>query len=187
MYSLYKLLTENETELLKALKADGKCENEAQIAEFNTTIRELTHTLESLDDWMKGEKKSLEWLFTLSFDSAKICPEPKGVVLIIGTWNYPVNIVLVPLIGAIAAGNCAVMKLSELSANTSLLLSKLIPKYLDKNCFKAVYGAVEQSTAILKLPWDHILFTGGTKIGKIVAKAAAEHLTPCTLELGGKR
>lgn len=106
--------------------------------------------------------------------------------MIIGTWNYPVNSVVGPLIPTIAGGNCAVVKFNEISVHTSSLLSELLPKYLDSECFQFVSGAVPQTTELLKHRWDHIMFTGNSTVARIIAKAAAEHLTPCTLELGGK-
>ncbi|MEJ2299417.1 MAG: aldehyde dehydrogenase family protein, partial [Woeseiaceae bacterium] len=113
-------------------------------------------------------------------------PEPLGVVLIIGAWNYPVQLVLDGLAAALAAGNCAVIKPSELAPATSALLARLVPQYLDDACIRVVEGAVAETTALLELPWDHILYTGGGKVGRIVMAAAAKHLTPVTLELGGK-
>eukprot|EP01059_Diplonema_ambulator_P021865 TRINITY_DN3634_c0_g2_i2.p1 TRINITY_DN3634_c0_g2~~TRINITY_DN3634_c0_g2_i2.p1 ORF type:complete len:456 (+),score=137.29 TRINITY_DN3634_c0_g2_i2:103-1368(+) len=112
--------------------------------------------------------------------------EPKGVVLLIAPWNYPIELVMTPLVSIIAAGNCAVIKPSEVSVHSSALLEKLINKYLDTSCIKVVQGEVPETTALLKLPWDHIFYTGNGHVGRIVAKAAAEHLTPVTLELGGK-
>ncbi|MGB0515275.1 MAG: aldehyde dehydrogenase family protein, partial [Wenzhouxiangellaceae bacterium] len=108
------------------------------------------------------------------------------MALIIGAWNYPLLLLLGPLIPAIAAGNCAVLKPSEVTSNASSLMAELIPKYLDNDAFAVVQGAVPETTALLKLRWDHIFYTGGAAVGRIIMKAAAEHLTPVTLELGGK-
>eukprot|EP00611_Tribonema_gayanum_P007849 TRINITY_DN17286_c0_g1_i1.p1 TRINITY_DN17286_c0_g1~~TRINITY_DN17286_c0_g1_i1.p1 ORF type:complete len:216 (-),score=74.89 TRINITY_DN17286_c0_g1_i1:1197-1844(-) len=116
----------------------------------------------------------------------KIVPEPYGVVLIIGPWNFPFNLVMVPLIAAIAAGNVAVIKPSEIAANTTALIADLIPKYLDVRAVRVVLGAVPETTALLEQRFDKICYTGGTKVGRIVAAAAARHLTPTLLELGGK-
>jgi aldehyde dehydrogenase (NAD+) len=117
---------------------------------------------------------------------SQVVHEPLGVVLIIAPWNYPVNLVLTPLIGAIAAGNCAAIKPSEVSARTSGLLARLIPAYLDPDAFAVFEGGADVSTALLEQRFDHIFFTGSEAIGKIVMTAAAKHLTPVTLELGGK-
>jgi acyl-CoA reductase-like NAD-dependent aldehyde dehydrogenase len=148
LYQIYRMLAEHRDEIIKALMADGKCESEAQMADVDVTIREVKYAMDSVGNWVDGERKSLELVFAASLDSAEVYPEPKGTVLIIGTWNYPVNVLLVPLVGAIAAGNCAVLKLSEVSANTSAILTELIPQYLNKDCYKIVYGAVEHSTGI---------------------------------------
>lgn len=112
--------------------------------------------------------------------------EAKGVVLIIGPWNFPIEVVLTPLVAAISAGCPVVVKPSEVAANSAALLTRLIEKYLDPQCIKVVNGAVAETTALLREPWDHILYTGNGHVGRIVLKAAAEHLTPVTLELGGK-
>ncbi|KAG5193083.1 Aldehyde/histidinol dehydrogenase [Tribonema minus] len=116
----------------------------------------------------------------------EIVPEPYGVVLIIAPWNYPFGLVMNPLIGAIAAGNVAVIKPSEISANTTALIADLIPKYLDARVVRVVLGAVPETTALLEQRFDMICYTGGTRVGRIVAAAAARHLTPALLELGGK-
>jgi aldehyde dehydrogenase (NAD+) len=113
-------------------------------------------------------------------------PEPLGTVLIIGAWNYPFQLVVSPMVAAIAAGNCVVLKPSELAAETSKVLAEIIPKYLDNNAFTVVEGDVPETTELLKQQFDHILYTGGETVGKIVMRAAAEFLTPVTLELGGK-
>jgi aldehyde dehydrogenase (NAD+) len=115
-----------------------------------------------------------------------IQPEPLGVVLVIGAWNYPVQLTLSGMAAAIAAGNCVVIKPSELAPATSALLADQVPKYLDPECVKIVEGGVAETTALLDLPFDHILYTGGGIVGRIVMAAAAKHLTPVTLELGGK-
>jgi aldehyde dehydrogenase (NAD+) len=113
-------------------------------------------------------------------------PEPLGTVLIIGAWNYPLQLLLAPYIAALAAGNCAVLKPSELAAETSALVARLIPQYMDASCVEVIEGGKDESTALLACKWDHIFYTGGEAVGKIVMSAAARHLTPVTLELGGK-
>ncbi|KAI8983679.1 Aldehyde/histidinol dehydrogenase [Pilobolus umbonatus] len=112
--------------------------------------------------------------------------EPKGVVLIIGAWNYPVQLLLLPLVGAIAAGNTVILKPSEVSANTSNVICRYLLEYLDPRAFQIVAGAVEETTVLLREQFDHIFYTGNGAVGKIVMAAAAKHLTPVTLELGGK-
>jgi aldehyde dehydrogenase (NAD+) len=113
-------------------------------------------------------------------------PEPKGVVLIIAPWNYPMSMVCAPLVGAMAAGNCAVMKPSEITSHTSAALAAILPRYLDKDAFAVVEGGVPETTELLGQKFDHILYTGNERVAQIVMTAAAKHLTPVTLELGGK-
>jgi len=113
-------------------------------------------------------------------------PEPLGVVLIIGAWNYPLQLTLAGMAAAIAAGNCVVLKPSELAPAASALTARLVEEYLDNDCIRVVEGGVPETAALLELPWDHILYTGGGKVGRIVMAAAAKNLTPVTLELGGK-
>jgi len=116
----------------------------------------------------------------------EIVHEPLGVILIIGPWNYPLQLIFNPLIAAFSAGNCAAIKPSEIAANCSSAIARLIPKYLDTSAVKVFEGGVPVTTALLKEKFDHIFYTGNTTIGKVIARAAAEHLTPITLELGGK-
>jgi aldehyde dehydrogenase (NAD+) len=115
-----------------------------------------------------------------------IRPEPKGVVLVIAPWNYPLSMVTAPLVGAVAAGNCVVMKPSEITQHTSAAIASILPRYLDNDAFAVVEGGVPETTALLAEPFDHILYTGNERVGRIVMEAAAKHLTPVTLELGGK-
>ncbi|MGK7882870.1 MAG: aldehyde dehydrogenase family protein, partial [Crocosphaera sp.] len=117
---------------------------------------------------------------------AFIQSQPKGVVLIISPWNYPISLAIMPLIGAISAGNCAIIKPSELSPNTSNILEKIINNNFDNRYLKVIQGGKETSEKLLKEKWDHIFFTGSPSVGKIVMQAAAKKLTPVTLELGGK-
>ncbi|XP_018427323.1 PREDICTED: aldehyde dehydrogenase family 3 member B1-like isoform X1 [Nanorana parkeri] len=133
---------------------------------------------------MKDEHVSKNMAMYL--DTAFIRKEPFGVVLIISPWNYPVQLTLIPLIGAIAAGNCVIMKPSEISQNTEKVLAEGLARYLDQDCFAVVCGGVEESTRLLAERFDYIFFTGNPVVGKIVMEAATKHLTPLTLELGGK-
>ncbi|WP_244303270.1 aldehyde dehydrogenase family protein [Leucobacter coleopterorum] len=118
--------------------------------------------------------------------SAKIVPEPLGVALIIAPWNYPLMLALSPMIGALAAGNAVVVKPSELAPATSSLIARAVPDVLDRRAVAVIEGGVPETTALLEVPFDHIFYTGSGRIGRVVARAAAEHLTPITLELGGK-
>ncbi|KAJ6391674.1 hypothetical protein OIU77_025610 [Salix suchowensis] len=140
--------------------------------------------IKELKQWMMPEKAKTSLLTFPS--SAEIVSEPLGVVLIISAWNYPFLLSLDPLVGAISAGNTMVLKPSELSPATSTLLAKLLPEYLDVSSIKVVEGAVSETSALLEQKWDKIFYTGNGRVGRIVMAAAAKHLTPVVLELGGK-
>lgn len=118
--------------------------------------------------------------------TSEIQYEPLGVVLIIAPFNYPISLALAPLLGAIIGGNCALLKPSELSKASEKLLTKLVPQYLDEDCFKVMCGGIAATTSILKQRWDKIFFTGSTNVGRIVLQAAVKNMTPVALELGGK-
>ncbi|BAB75371.1 aldehyde dehydrogenase family protein [Anabaena sp. FACHB-709] len=181
---LRKLVTDNETAITKALKADlNKSEYEAYFAEVGV-IKEIDYAIKNLKNWSKPKKADVPLDF-FSY-SARIYPEPLGVVLIICPWNYPFALTISPLVGAIAAGNCAIIKPSELAPHTSNLAAQLISKCFPSEYVAVVEGGAETSQELLAEKFDHIFFTGGTAIGKIVMEAAAKHLTPVTLELGGK-
>lgn len=182
---LLRLLDEGEADLLAALKADvGKPSLEAWTADIGSTASEIRYIRKNLAKWSKPRKAKLP----MSSQPGKglIVPEPLGVGLIIAPWNYPVQLLLEPLAAAVAAGNAAVVKPSELAPATSAVLTRLIRQHLDNEAIAVVEGAVDVSTALLAERFDHIFFTGSTSVGRVVMKAAAEHLTPVTLELGGK-
>ena len=185
---LNQLLTMTQThqqDIVDALKQDlGKAEQESWLAEIGFLEDDIKHSLKHLAKWCKPRKLSTPILAQPG--SSWLQPEPLGTVLIIGAWNYPFQLLLAPLVAAIAAGNCAVLKPSELAEHTSALIARLLPRYLDSNAYQVVEGGVEQTTEVLKQKFDHILYTGGETVGKIVMRAAADHLTPVTLELGGK-
>src|SRR5690625_840450 len=180
-----RMLRDNEERFNAALQDDlGKPAQEVLLGETALLFSEIRHARRKLKRWMRPRRT-----FTpLIGQPARswVQPEPLGVVLIIGAWNYPVQLVVGPLIAALAAGNCAIVKPSEIAAATSQLLAELVPEYLDRAAVRVVEGAVEETTALLKLRFDHIFYTGGAAVGRIVMRAAAEHLTPVTLELGGK-
>jgi aldehyde dehydrogenase (NAD+) len=148
------------------------------------SISEINYALKHLKSWATPKKVSTP--IDQFPASAKIYPEPLGVVLIIGPWNYPFQLMISPLVGAIAAGNCTILKPSEIAANTSRVVTELVKTTFDSAYITAVEGGVETSQQLLAEKFDHIFFTGGTKIGRIVMEAAAKNLTPVTLELGGK-
>lgn len=176
---------ENESAILDALEKDlGKCQLEGWSAEIGYIVGEVEHTIKHLDKWMKP--RSVKTPMVAMPGKSYIQPEPYGVALIIGAWNYPYQLTIAPFVAALAAGNCAILKPSELAVNTSALIAKLVPKYLDGDAFAVVEGGVDETTELLKQRFDYILYTGGEVVGKIIMRAAAEHLTPVTLELGGK-
>jgi aldehyde dehydrogenase (NAD+) len=180
-----KMVIEQQEQIFEAMNKDlGRCNMESWTAELGGVISEVDHTVKHLKKWMKPRKVSTPIVAQPA--SSYMLPEPLGTILIIGAWNYPLLLVLSPLVAAISAGNCAVIKPSELSANMSKLIAKLVPQYLDNNAIAVVEGAVEETTELLKQQFDHIIYTGGEVVGKIVMRAAAEYLTPVTLELGGK-
>lgn len=178
-------LDDNRDKICQALKEDlHKPTLESAVFEIDFTRNDLIETMNNLKDWMKPEKAKRPLLNIM--DTAYIQREPYGVALVIGAWNYPIQITVLPVLGALAAGNCVVLKPSEMAASTAKLLEEDLPRYLDKDCVKVVNGGVPETTALLKEKFDYIFYTGNTMVGKIVMKAAAEHLTPVTLELGGK-
>lgn len=181
---LKEIIASQQENILKALKADlNKPEFEGYF-DIIAVIQEIDLALKQLPKWSKPQRVKSD---LQQFPSqALIYPEPLGVVLIIGPWNYPFSLVLSPLVGAIAAGNCAILKPSELAPHTSKIVNQIINEAFDPSFVTVIEGGVEVSQELLKQKFDHIFFTGGTRIGKIVMKAAAEHLTPVTLELGGK-
>lgn len=181
---LKQLVTEHEKQITQVLKADlNKPEFEAYVTEIRV-IQEISYAIKNLKNWLKPKKTNVP--IKLFSYSAKTYPEPLGVVLIISAWNYPFSLIIAPLVGAIAAGNCAIIKPSELAPHTSSLVAELISKYFPSEYIAVVEGGVETSQELLTQKFDHIFFTGGTATGKIVMEAAAKQLTPVTLELGGK-
>ncbi|WP_444921357.1 aldehyde dehydrogenase family protein [Microbulbifer sp. CnH-101-G] len=182
---LRKMLSENEARFIHALGEDlHKAPQEAYLTEIAFLYSDIDHTLKRLKRWVRPRKVSSPLLTQPA--TSYIRPEPLGVALIIGAWNYPLQLLLSPLVPAIAAGNCAVVKPSELAPTTSQLIAELLPSYLDRDAFACVEGAVAETTELLEQRWDHIMYTGGGRVGRIVMAAAAKHLTPVTLELGGK-
>lgn len=178
-------LVDYETRLLSALHDDlRKSPVDAYASEIGYVQSEIRHTLKNLKRWAQPKRVSAP-LMTMPA-RARVIPEPKGVVLIIGPWNYPAQLVLSPLVAAIAAGNCAVLKPSELTPNTSNILRELIEQTFAPDFIKHKEGGQQTAGALLDQPFDHIFFTGGTEIGRKVAEAAAMRLIPVTLELGGK-
>ncbi|CAL9345535.1 4,4'-diaponeurosporen-aldehyde dehydrogenase [Streptomyces sp. enrichment culture] len=183
---LRELLTGNGPELAAALHADlGKSAAEAHRTEIDFVVREIDHTLDHLADWLRPEPAPVP--AHLGDDTrAWTQYDPLGVVLVIAPWNYPAQLLLAPMVGALASGNAVVAKPSELAPATSAVLARLLPAHLDTDAVAVVEGGVPQTTALLAERFDHIFYTGNGTVGRIVMRAAAEHLTPVTLELGGK-
>ncbi|WP_299072393.1 aldehyde dehydrogenase family protein [uncultured Paraglaciecola sp.] len=180
-----KMVLEQQDNIFAAMQQDlGRCNMESWTAELGGVITEADHAIKHLKKWAKPRKVSTP--IVAQPGKSYMLPEPLGTILIIGAWNYPLLLVLSPLIAAISAGNNALIKPSELSPNVSKLVAEMVAQYLDNEAFAVVEGAVEETTELLKHQFDHIIYTGGDVVGKIVMRAAAEFLTPVTLELGGK-
>ncbi|KAI3451021.1 hypothetical protein Pfo_007686 [Paulownia fortunei] len=183
--ALLKLLAENEAQIFEALKQDlGKHPVEAYRDEIGVVKKSADHSLLHIKKWMAPKKGQLPLLLFPS--SAQVLPEPLGTVLIFGSWNFPISLTLDPLIGAISAGNTVVLKPSELAPACSSLLYRTIPLYLDTEAIKIIEGGSDVAEQLLQQQWDKIFFTGSPRVGSIIMSAAAKHLTPVTLELGGK-
>eukprot|EP01102_Stenamoeba_stenopodia_P002569 TRINITY_DN12429_c0_g1_i1.p1 TRINITY_DN12429_c0_g1~~TRINITY_DN12429_c0_g1_i1.p1 ORF type:complete len:461 (+),score=107.85 TRINITY_DN12429_c0_g1_i1:73-1455(+) len=185
--ALKQMTKDKEQDILDALKQDlGKCAMEGFLSEIAHVQGEIDLFISNLKQWAAPQRVATPLAQMKGLSTCEITPEPLGVVLIIGAWNYPFNLAIGPMIPAIAAGNCVLLKPSEVAVHTSRLLATLIPEYLDRACVAVIEGGVSETTEILKERFDHILYTGNGTVGKIVMRAAAEHLTPVTLELGGK-
>jgi len=183
--ALEHFLMEREQDIEDALRADlSKPPTEAFTSGVGITLSELHLTRKKLASWMKPERVRTSKVAMPG--RSYIYREPLGVTLIIGAWNYPMHLVVIPLIGAIAAGNCAVVKPSEIAPNMSALIARWLPKYLDSKAVQVVEGGVPETTGLLREKWDHIFYTGNATVGRVIMAAAAKHLTPVTLELGGK-
>lgn len=182
---LKQALEKAEDEIFAALERDlRKNRFESAVTELYFTYAEIDFAIKKLKGWMRP--KSAGRTMSNFFAGNKIYYEPKGVCLIIAPWNYPLQLMMSPLVSAIAAGNCVILKPSELSGATAGLISKLIAETFEPKEIACFEGDADVSTELLKLPFDHIFFTGSTAIGKVVMGAAAKNLTSLTLELGGK-
>ncbi|KAI8342445.1 Aldehyde/histidinol dehydrogenase [Chlamydoabsidia padenii] len=183
---VYDLVKDNEERFYEALAKDmNKPRSEALSGDIGPVLEECLYFLENLDRLAKEEKIKPR-LGMHAMDTVKVRRDPLGLVLVIGCWNYPVQLSLVPLVGAIAAGNTVLLKLSEVSPHTATLLTELFPRYLNHETYRVINGAVEETTYLLEQKFDHIFYTGSPNVGKIVMAAASRHLTGVTLELGGK-
>jgi len=176
---------QNRQKIHEAVKADlGKSATESDMSEVHPIITEIKHAVRNLADWVAPEP--IDAPITFLGTTSEVQYEPKGVCLIIGPWNFPFNLTLGPLISCIAAGNTAIVKPSELTPHASRLMREMIKDFFDEDVVTVVEGDAHIAKQLLKLPFDHIFFTGSPAVGKIVMRAAADHLTSVTLELGGK-
>jgi aldehyde dehydrogenase (NAD+) len=182
---LQRMMEEGDEELTAALRTDlGRPSMEAYAADIGHTKAELRFLHKHAGQWAKPTRVRVP--LAAAPGKAYIQPEPLGVALVIAPWNYPIQLLIEPMAAAIAAGNCVVGKPSELAPACSDALARLVPRYVDNDAVAIVEGAVPETTALLAERWDHIFFTGSTTVGHVVAEAAAKHLTPTVLELGGK-
>lgn len=182
---LLDAMTAHETALLEALHADlGKSPHEGFATEVGLVIGEIRHAMRCLDSWMASARR---WAPVFLWPAgASVRPEPLGVALIIGPWNYPLQLLLAPLVAAIAAGNCAVLKPSEFAPRTAQAIEDMLHSAFEREFITVVQGERPEAEALLRERFDCIFFTGSTATGRAVMTAAARHLTPVTLELGGK-
>ncbi|UVI27618.1 aldehyde dehydrogenase [Paenibacillus spongiae] len=185
LHRLKEAVKRNEEDILKALYMDlGKSDMEAYTSEVGFVYQEINLTVKKLKKWAK--QRRVKTALTHIGSKGWVQPEPYGTVLIIAPWNYPFQLVLAPLIGAMAAGNTAVIKPSELTPNVSKVMARIIGDFFHPDYLAVIEGGLEASQALLKQPFDYIFFTGSTGVGKVVMEAAAKRLIPVTLELGGK-
>jgi coniferyl-aldehyde dehydrogenase len=182
------LIGENQTAIIDSCNTDfgNHSRHQAQMSEIGAVMGGAQDNSKHIKKWMKHEKRKP--MFPLGFMGAKARVEyqPKGVVGNLSTWNFPVYTALMPLIGIFSAGNRGMLKMSELTPETSSLLQTLVKKYFDESELAVITGGPEIGAEFAAMPFDHLIFTGGTNIGKHILQAAAQNLTPCTLELGGK-
>ncbi|MFJ3672703.1 aldehyde dehydrogenase family protein [Streptomyces sp. NPDC090106] len=183
--ALRTLLVEREDVFAAALHTDlGKSGTEAYTTEIGFVINEIDHLLSHMDRWLRPRRVKVP--LSLAPARAWTVREPLGTVLVISPWNYPLQLALSPLVGALAAGNCVAVKPSELAPATSAALAEWLPRALNPDAVAVVEGGVTETTALLEERFDHVFYTGGAAVARIVMTAAARHLTPVTLELGGK-
>jgi len=182
---LEKICVDHCDEIVAALKTDlRRPDCESLVGEVAVCLEEIRFALHNLKKWMAPE--SVPHPAQLQPGRSLILRQPKGVVLIISPWNFPMYLAIGPLAAAISAGCCAVLKPSELTPACSALIQRLVETYLDTSCYAVVQGAIAESTALLEVRFDHIFYTGNASVARVILTAAAKYLTPCTLELGGK-
>jgi len=178
-------IQQNIDAITEALAADLGADKTRALFDMGPSIADAQHAIKNLERWTKPTKIPNDTPFEFG-KSVYVRPEPKGIVLNIGPWNYPFNLCFQPLVAAIAAGNCMLIKPSEQAPRSAAVIERIVQDFLDNDCVKVVQGAIPETTALLEQQWDHIFYTGNGFVGRIVMQAAAKHLTPVTLELGGK-
>ncbi|MAK90579.1 MAG: coniferyl-aldehyde dehydrogenase [Oceanospirillaceae bacterium] len=183
---LKQALLKYRTELATAVNEDFSCRSidETEIAEIMTCAQGIDYSVKHLKRWMKPSRRHVSMLFAPSHNH--VMYQPLGVVGIMVPWNYPIQLAILPLATALSAGNRAMIKMSEFTPATNKVLQKMLSDVFNESQVALIEGEVEVSSAFAELPWDHLIFTGSTAVGKIVMSAAAKNLTPVTLELGGK-
>jgi len=182
---LKEIIIKNENLLYEAIEKDfGKSKFETFTTEISFVIKDIDYYIKNLKSLAKPKKVKTN--LANQIGSSKIYSEPLGCALIIGAWNYPYQLSLSPIVAALAAGNCCILKPSEISQNTMKVMSQIINENFPSEYLYVFEGGIDETTELLKLKFDKIFFTGSSKVGKIIYKAAAEHMTPVTLELGGK-
>lgn len=180
-----RMLDDNVTVFGEALKKDlNKCHFEVTVTEVDVIKNDIRGMLIGIDKWTKPQSatKSIATLF----DQPYVYNEPYGLCLVIGAWNYPLQLLLSPLVAAITAGNAAIVKPSEIAHYTAQAIAELLPQYLDRDLYPVVLGGATETQELLRERFDYVFYTGSTKVGRIVNQAVAANLTPVTLELGGK-
>lgn len=185
---LYRMVGENQQAIMEACSRDfgNRSLHQSQMGEILAVMQNCEHAIKNIKRWMKPEKRPVMFPLNILGARARVEFVPKGVVGVLGTWNFPVYTALSPVAGIFAAGNRSMVKLSELNPATAELLQSLIAKTFDPTELVAVTGGPDVGAEFAALPLDHIIFTGGTGIGRHILQAAVQNLTPCTLELGGK-
>jgi coniferyl-aldehyde dehydrogenase len=184
--ALHALVRDSIAEIHAAINADfgHRSHDETLLTEIMGTLKSITYTRRKLRGWMKARSRPVDINFKPA--TARLMPQPLGVVGVMAPWNYPFGLVLKPLISAIAAGNRVMIKPSEVTPSVAALLRTLLAKVFAEDEVAVIEGDARVAEAFIDLPFDHLLFTGSTQVGKLVMAAAAKHLTPLTLELGGK-
>ena len=182
------LLTEHSENLCKAMSADfgSRSMHQSQMTDITSTVNAGKHTLKNMDKWAKTQKRPVQFPLGLLGAKAEVRYEPKGVIGILSPWNFPIQLAFGPLMQVLGAGNRAMIKPSEFTERTSLLMAELVEEYFTRDEVAVVTGGPEVAATFSSLPFDHLVFTGSTPTGRLVMQSAAKNLVPVTLELGGK-